>query len=237
MLAKYDLREAQPCFDFFTWLVHVKAQGATEIILQTKTISPMLMFEWGLQDVRRRAKSILFPGPALAGLPCRECVNGEEGQIKGTASFSKFLENYKPDYNFPRLKTVLPPKQVDFTVTLRKSKQEPWRNSDEKLWRGFAADIGALVIEDYSVKPIHLHERMALYAGATMNFFVLGGPSHLLYFTDYPFMVFGCEKRIFEKRKFYVGEKFAWFNSNQHLVWEPISKSTLWKYGGAVLNV
>jgi hypothetical protein len=93
----------------------------------------------------------------------------------------------------PRLKSVLPPGKERYTVTLRNFDRFPTRNSREADWRTFAAEIGALVIPDYEVEPIGLHERMALYAGAEMNFFVTNGPVMLCFLSEYPAMGFDVQ--------------------------------------------
>jgi len=47
-----------------------------------------------------------------------------------------------------------------------------------------------VVIDDYYAKPIHLHDRFALYAGAKMNFGVCNGPVFTLSLTEYPVAMF-----------------------------------------------
>lgn len=228
MIARYDLRRHQPCFDFYTWLCDVKTRGATEIVLQTQMTSPSLK-KWGARNIEGRVNSILRPGPALAGLPCREGVDGLD---IGTSLFKEFIDIYKPEFAFERLRTVWPRKGHRYTVTLRKSEQKPWRNSDEKVWRRFAADVDAVLIEDYSVKRIGLHKRMALYAGAQMNFFVPNGPGHLLYLTDYPYVIFGCDlnERGFAKTGIERGAQIPWAHEKQRLVWEAPTRESLHRH-------
>ncbi len=224
--ARFDLRHQQPTFDFFTWLCHVKTQGADEIVLQTRKVSDRLS-RW--TDIPERVESILKPGPALAGLPCRE---GEDGEQGGTGQFAAFLKNHGPKFKFPRLKSVLQPAQHRYTVTLRKSAQKPWRNSDEVVWRSFAEEIGAFVIEDYSVQPISLHERMALYAGAKMNFFVTSGPAQMLFFTDYPLMMFGCNlaPKAFDRIGISNRGQVPWARDDQTMIWETPTRDVLRKH-------
>jgi hypothetical protein len=78
------------------------------------------------------------------------------------------------------------------------------------------------VIEDWSVKPISLDERLSLYAGAQMNFGVVNGPMGLLYYTPYPMMMFDCSSchEAWEKHGIFPGEQLPWLMKGQSLVWE-----------------
>ena len=92
-------------------------------------------------------------------------------------------------------------------------RKSPYRNSNQAAWRQFACEIGALVIEDYDDRPIHLHERVALYAGAEMNLGVSCGPMFLCSVTEYPCMIFnwGCQRPFLEKIGLRYGEQMPWF--------------------------
>jgi hypothetical protein len=225
LVARYDLRRHQPCFDFYTWLCHVKNLGATEVVLQTRAISKGLG-KWDRLDIRKRVASILEPGSAFADLPYRY---GDDGEDIGTSLFKEFIEIYQPKFYFQRLRSVMAPKSYGYTVTLRKSTQKPWRNSEEAVWRKFASDVGAVLIEDYSVKPMGLHKRVALYAGAKMNFFVPNGPGHLLYLTDYPYAIVGCNlnEKGFAKTGIEPGCQIPWAGAHQRLVWETPTLDSL----------
>ena len=124
--------------------------------------------------------------------------------------------------DWERLKTVLPPRQVRYTVTLRNYTHRPYRNSDEALWREFAERIGALVIEDFFDQPISLHERVALYAGAEMNFGVTNGPMWLLFLTPYPVTMFDCNATapLWAQHGIEPGTQLPWALPGQRLVWE-----------------
>lgn len=227
MIARYDFSAQVASFDFFTWLVHVQSLGATEIVLDT---TKFRLSKWDIDEAWKRYHSVIEEGSALAGLPSRE---GTDGEVFGSHN----LKDIAALPTFNRLRTVLPKKNARYTVTLRRSTHNPHRNSDEPVWREFAKLIGALVIEDYSVVPIHLYERVALYAGAEMNFGVTNGPLALLYLTNYPFMMFDCisSKKGFAGHGIKKWTQLPWASKDQILVWdqkpklnEIVNKFELW---------
>lgn len=231
MIARYDLKYELLGFDFFGWLVIAAARGATEIVFGTREIKESI---WPAEVIWRRFESIIRPGPALAGLPWRE---GDDGERLDFGAWPKFklprLVEFCKERSFPRLRSYLPPAEARYTVTLRQYDKSPYRNSDEQVWRTFAAEIGATVIEDYSVEPIHLYERMALYAGAQMNFGVASGPMFLCTLTDYPCMSFdwglGPQKQVLELSGIPAGSNLPWCGDNQYALWKPDDLSTIRK--------
>ena len=217
MRALYDLARKIPSFDFFSWLVMAKALGASKIVIDA---SYPKTDKWPELQVMERVRSILLPGAALAGLPVVEGANGED--VAG-ARIEDLVQFMAVGRRIERLRTVLQPGMARYTVTLRKTQRAPGRDSNESAWRAFAADIGALTIEDYDARPIGLHERMALYAGAEMNFFVNSGPSHLCVLGGYPAMIFCghvCTS-LFRRCGLPVGGKWPWMTRGQYLIWEP----------------
>lgn len=180
----YDLATELPTFDFYSWLVTVAAKGATEIVIDSSGFRESVYCE---EQLKRRVESIIRPGPALVGLPVRD---GPDGDRSTTCRLEDFVA-FNAAHKWTRLKSVLPPAKVKYTVTLRQQcRKSKYRNSNEWAWRRFAREIGARVIEDYDIEPMPLYERLALYAGAKMNFGVSGGPTFLLTLTDYPAMLF-----------------------------------------------
>jgi len=214
MLAKYDLGMAThpTTFDFFTWLVVVQAMGATKIAL-ANTKSPHCKHGYP-QEAVQRIESIIKPGIAFSGLPWIESDDGEMllEHIHMTAV---------PD-NFPRLKSVLPPRDVEYTVTMRQMNRKPIRNSNTDVWRIFARKIGAYLIDDWSIKRIDLHKRMALYAGARMNFGVANGPLAMLFLTDYPVMMCNCAIKMkhWYQHGINRGDQVRWARPDQILSWD-----------------
>lgn len=182
MIAGYSLEHKIAGFDFFTWLVMQGRATSISFYIQ-KTRSNKFTHE----EIMRRYESILKPGCALAGMDYDELGQGE---FVARGGQQELVDHCRRGGKFRRLKTVLPPGKERYTVTLRNTRRWPWRNSNEEVWRDFAKEIGARVIPDYEVEPIHLHERMALYAGAEMNFFVTNGPVILCFLSTYPAMSF-----------------------------------------------
>lgn len=224
MIATYDIRKHLANFEFFNWLVMVKAAGATKIVIDD---SAPKIGKFSEASIRERVRSILLPGPSLARLPCRSGMD----QSRLDAVPSQLLQWYQAGGRFSRLHSFKPAVYCTYTVTIRDNFDgAPNRNSNREAWYKFADEIGATIIEDYFVKKISLHDRMALYAGAKMNFGVCTGPMHLLSLTPYPVTIvvnspsarnntirWGMKK----------GESFPWMISKQTMVWEDDSFDNL----------
>lgn len=76
------------------------------------------------------------------------------------------------------------------------------------------------MIQDYDDGPIGLHDQVALYAGAEMNFFVTNGPGMLCTFTEYPLMQFDLNISPIGMGIPY-GQGFPWLLPNQFQIHEP----------------
>lgn len=228
MKAIYPLSRYLTSFNFFEWLLQAEANGATEIVFDTR--DPRTA-KWSRQTVMRRFASICLPGPALIGL---SHSIGTEGHDIATPGGGPLVAFWKSGRRFKRLRSVKPAGTDRYTVTLRKTERSPLRDSDEPVWREFAEEIGARVIPDYDVEPIHLHDRMALYAGAEMNFFVSNGPGVLCSFTEYPCMLFNTrharESLIGDGMR--EGEQYPWMLPNQRAIWEQATPEALRRHFG-----
>lgn len=209
--ARYNLnsKDCPATFDFYYWAVSARSRGATEIVIDDHEVR---ITKYPEDVVRKRIETIIIAGMSLIGLPWRI---GTEGDLVGT-HWSQFLD---PD--FKRLISPLRPKKVRYTVTLRNIAHSGYRNSDIPLWREFAAHIGAHVIEDAEEHPTPLLERVALYAGAEMNFGVVNGPISLLFLTPYPVTMFDCGANPAGWRAHEVakGSQWHWALPQQRLVW------------------
>jgi len=217
VIATYKLSEKLASFEFFYWLVLVQSQGATKVVFDTR--NPKLKnFTPG--DVKRRFYSILEPGPALAGM--RGYIGSTQTEVKATAS--DLIPWVRAGNVFKRLRSIKPPVDCLYTVTIRDNRAgAPGRNSNREVWTQFANQIGAVLIDDYYDKPIHLHDRVALYAGAKMNFGVCNGPMHMLSLTPYPMAMFvntESARGSSIKTRLPAGEKLPWMLSNQHVIWK-----------------
>ena len=226
MKALYPLSRHIASFDFYSWLVLAKAAGATEILFDT---SRPKTTKWAADVVRRRYESIIAPGPALAGLPSS---TGTQGRLVGDPHMRFLVEHCRAGRPIERLRSVLSPGKERYTVTLRNDRRIPARNSNDAAWRAFAAEIGARVIEDYDDSPIGLHQRVALYAGAEMNFGVTNGPIHLCTLTPYPAMMFACDQNAggFLNAGVRFGEPCPWGGPKQRWIWEPDELPVLRRY-------
>jgi hypothetical protein len=212
--AQYDLSKRNISFDFYAWQAHAVILGATEIVFRMS--DGYGKHKQTKRELKARYRSIIAPGPAMLGLPCRE---GDDG-IECAATHKLYGILWTRKYDFPRLRSVLPPGRARYTVTMRNVPIHKERNSSP-MWRKFAEKIGAALIEDHADKPIGLHERMALYAGAKMNFGVVNGPMGMLMLSQYPMMMCGCEIAEYAWNKHGVahGDQLPWFLPGQSLMW------------------
>lgn len=224
MKALYSLRKKIAGFDFFPWLVMQAQAGATEIVFDT--LSPNAN-KWPLDTVMRRFRSILWPGPALLGLPCSI---GTEGAQLAPYHQADLVRLSYAGVKFPRLKSVLPPGKERYTVTLRRTQRSDGRNSREADWMVFAREIGARVIPDYDDVPIGLHERMALYAGAEMNFFVTNGPVMLCFLSEYPAMGFDVQQSPMTGFGVPFGDPYPFLLPQHRQIYEPDELPVLRKH-------
>ena len=224
MKSYYSLSNRIAGFDFYPWLVMQASAGATEIVFD---ISNPNCGKWPYPTVMRRFESILKPGPALLGL---KTSMGQRGAEIAPYAQVHLVKRWHQGIRFPRLKSVLPKGSERYTVTLRNTQRSPTRNSDNKVWLDFAKEIGALVIPDYEDKPIHLHERMALYAGAEMNFFVTNGPVILCFLSDYPAMSFDCQIAKMTHMGVPWGHKYPFCLDNQFQIYESPTAENIRKH-------
>ena len=230
MRALYDLGKYLSSFNFYEWLLQAEAKGASVVVFDIRGIRGD---KWPVEVSRKRFWSICEPGPALIGLP-REVFDA--GTTEGTKAREiaqpggkPLVDFWRSGQRFRRLRSVKPPGRERYTVTLRKTQRSPARDSDEQVWRDFAREIGALVIPDYDTQPIHLHDRMALYAGAEMNFFVSNGPGILCSMTEYPCMMFNtCHAReSLIGDGLADGAQYPWMLPNQLAIWELATSESL----------
>jgi len=221
MIACYDLSRYLPSFEFFNWLVMAQADGATKIKFD---LSRPKLKNFTIKDVMTRFKSILEPGPALARLPCSIGTAGKHDKIFRMLSCQSLIPWVLSGRTFRRLETVKTAiSGNDFTVTIRSNKAGARLRDSSSVWREFAKRIAATLIEDWYDNPIHLHDRMAIYAGARMNFGVCNGPIHLLSLTPYPVAMFVNSQSARNSQVRWgipFGEKYPWMLDNQTMVWQ-----------------
>ena len=219
MKALYALSAKIASFDFFSWLVMAKAMGYTEVVFDTRYPKTD---KWPLALVQKRFDSFMWPGPALAGM---KASLGTEGTDPVHTDMKHLIAYVRAGNRIAPLSSVLPvpAESPRYTVTLRNEPRIPARNSNVAAWRTFAAEIGALVIEDYDHGPIDLHVRAALYAGAEMNFFVPNGPMHVCSLMGAPLLSFATDRCAEGLARVGIdwGQNYPWHTRDQRLVWEP----------------
>ena len=213
--ALYRLSRQIAGFDFFPWLVLQAEAGADTVAFDTRNARGG---KFSVDEMWRRYDSILKPGTALAGM---RFIESSDGRLLAKGGQQELVDHVKSGGTFPRLKSVLPRGNERYTVTLRKTRRWPGRNSRDADWRTFAAEIGAMVIEDYDVTPMHLHQRMALYAGAEMNFFVTNGPVMLCFLSEYPAMGFDVQNSPMIPLGIPMGEPYPFLLPQHKQVYEP----------------
>lgn len=230
MRALYDCSRYLTSFNFFEWLLQAEANGATTVVFDIRGLRGD---KWPTALARQRFHSICEPGPALIGLP-HEVFDGGTSLPTRARELARpggrdLVSFWRAGRRFKRLRSVLAPGTERYTVTLRNTQRSPRRNSDDAAWRGFAAEIGARVIPDYEDEPIGLHARMALYAGAEMNFFVSNGPAVLCSFTEYPCMLFNTHhaRESLLDDGMADGEQYPWLLPNQRAIWEQATGESL----------
>jgi len=245
MRALYDLSRYLTSYNFAEWLIQVEALGATMIVFDARLIRAD---KWPHPYNVRRFESICEPMPALIGLPHETWRNGANIDLRARDMVrpggGPLVAFWKAGGRFKRLRSVKSPGTERYTVTLRKTQRAPGRNSDEPMWRDFAREIGARVISDYDDEPIHLHDRVALYAGAEMNFFVSNGPGILCSFTEYPCMMFNTHHAAGSLKEDGLawGEQYPWMLGNQRSIWEEATSRSVrdyfyhWKRTGTFLE-
>ena len=226
MNALYDLSRCIASFNFFEWLLLAQVRGADHVVFNAQHIKAS---KWPRHITEQRLKSILLPGPALAGMTHSM---GDVGDPIGAPSGALAVEAWRSG-RMRRLQSVKPAGTERYTVTLRKTHRANGRDSDEAAWLQFADEIGAYVIRDYDEVPIHLHDRVALYAGAKMNFFVSNGPGVLCSFTEYPCMIFDTHLAAGSLRSDGIpewGAQYPWMLRNQFAIWEPATLQNIRKH-------
>ena len=188
-------------------------------------------------DRQERIESIIKPACALAGMDhffTSEKVGEEYDHLAGAT-----IRAWKKCGKFEKLKGVKPPVPGHITITLRKSRRE-YRNSSAAWLEMAKAVPGVVVIQDYAEKPLHLHDRMALYEGAKMNFFVANGPAVLCLYSDAPYAVVGMygndegahasrDRKYLDFEGMKEGFQYPWANKNQRIFWTPDSLGNIEK--------
>jgi hypothetical protein len=215
MKALYDLTRDVASFNIFPWLVMAKAAGASEIVFNP---APKGTEKYPRDVLQRRYESIIKPAPALVGLPWSE---GHEGERLPGKNFREFVAWLSEGNRFTPLRAPRHPGAKGFTVTLRQTARAPNRNSNREAWTLFAAETGAHVIPDYDDAPLSLAQRLDLYSGAEMNYFVTNGPAYLCWLAGLPCTIFvrQFEHYYHDAMGFLSGTQLPGSRPDQRHVW------------------
>lgn len=228
MQAVYDLSRYPANFNFVEFLVAAATLGANHVVFDDRNGYRAKFKKW---ETEERVRSILEPACALAGMSF-SWNDAEDDAIDPGYHISAVIRAHEAKGRLEKLQSVLPPAKARYTVTIRNSLRYRERNSDVEAWSRFARDIGALVIEDYADKKIHLHDRMALYAGSEMNYLVANGPIGLLMFSDYPYTAFmkNVNPAYHKEHNWPVGAQLPWANERQRFIWEADDYANLCRH-------
>ena len=206
--AFYDLTKNPMNVNAACFLAAAKAYGATHVRVGS---SGRPKAKYDIADTARRLETIVAPlvdamgmtwGPGVGGVNPGHTLADARRAWKETGTIGKFQS---------------PRGTAKYTVTIRDYPRYPYRNSDRLVWMPFAEEIGAVVIDDFYKVPIAHDERLALYAGAEMNYFVSNGPAALCIFSDFPYRYFVTDHKD-DAVKDGVGP-FPWATDNQKIFW------------------
>ena len=219
----YDLGNRPASYDFVTCLATSIAFGCKHVRFVYGRWKPK---NYTLEQAKERWFSIVEPASALFG------IGYSIGERTGTEinhMLKAAIETYKQTGRIGKITVPCVPKDY-ITITLRNSRN-PERNSKDAEWLKFAARMKqsgrkVVVIRDWDEKPLDLHDRMKLYAGARMNLMVINGPLTLCIHSDAPYIsmrTIGCENSgstspsFSAKNGITPGFQFPWAKVNQRL--------------------
>jgi len=225
--AVWDLRVRPTTFDFAAWLVVVKSIGCERVHFVDGDIATT---KYPAEIAWRRFKHILKPLCQLIGLPY-QLVQSTDG-ICPAYHYGTVANVWK---NLGRIEKypMLPwDRQGYYTVTLRESFRNPYRNASEDWIRVINTlqqrGERVMVLRDCEATPIPIEQRMRIYANARINLGASNGPFALCHFSDAPYLTFNMIPREHPegwiehhaKTGFPVGSQFDFRNERQKLVWE-----------------
>lgn len=218
MEAVYRLNKSPATFNFVEFVCAAKTMGATSVVFDD---SMGYRNKFTFEASRRRMETIVEPLCALAGMPFRY-GHADEAAIDCGYGMKNNYVLFKDLGRIEKLKTVKPAGKHRITITIRNQQRHDDRNSNRETWDRVAVELNAHVIEDYDDRPIALHDRMAIYAGAEMNYFVANGPVALCLWSDYPYTLFVRRNEdSFLRPKYCPGMQLPWAVDGQKIVISP----------------
>ncbi len=247
LTAIYDLSYCPETFDFIEFLCAVKTYDKNvKIVFVEDTFHKKKKFK--LEEGKERFESILLAACDLTGTEFR-IVDGRKEFVPEGPFFPKIktpMETYMHpvldrayrENGFIYKLHVTDEKNPHVCITLRNNNRNKYRNSNFEEWKKFEREISreheVVVIDDYSIKPIPLKERMKIYESARLNLCISHGPSMLLACSESPYRIFrmeagggGATVDHLTKIGFPPGSQFLWRNENQECVWEQDKSETI----------
>jgi hypothetical protein len=225
-VACYDLAEQPATFDIVNWLAAVATLGAKHVRFATGAWKKK---NYTVEDAEQRYNSILKPSVGLFGL---EFSEGPRYGCVFPHTINATLAVFKNEGRIAKI-TIAPRPKDYVTITLRRSRT-PGRDSNEPEWREFAARLTArgtrvLILRDYDEVPLELTDRMRLYAGAKMNFFVSNGPAMCCILSEIPYLIMryicgpkdvAASPQMMKLLGIEPGFQYPWANAHQRLSYE-----------------
>lgn len=241
--AYYDLTRQPASFDFWMWITFVRKMGAELICfgpLNTTVGEKPFKYKYRNEPQDRQEeifKRVVLNICCLWNIPY-EFGNKEPGDITHThvyrGSITKTLTHddlfkFDLESDYDRVvhrtdgvgtvsETIREPVKGPPTVTMRKSVKNPERDSDEGVWREFAEEIGAIVIEDAWVKPISIADRFELYRRAPVNYFNSNGPGAAAIFSNLNAVMVNPPSS-YVCRYCDIGKQYPFSTGNQRMLW------------------
>lgn len=222
----YDLSNRPSSFDFVTCMATATTLGAGHVrFVLNRGWKPK---NYSVESAKERYRSIVEPSVAMWGL---QYSVGERDGTEYSHFFPAALAAYRENGSIRKIPCKVEDKGY-ITITLRNSPgRTPARDSKNKEWKIFAErqrakGVRVIVLPDYDEMPLELGDRMRLYAGAHMNFFVINGPVTLCIHSEAPYLcmrTIGCENSgstspaYMQSIGITPGFQFPWSNARQRL--------------------
>jgi len=236
-VAYYDLGTMPTTYDFAPWLVIAKTVGARHVRFAYR--GEIQTTKYPAEIAWRRFANILIPMCKFAGMDWD--VKDRADGFTNAYAYGHVLALYRSAKRVEKLKASF---AIDgyTTITLRNSRKQPWRNSNETAWAKFEEYLKrrgkkVMIFPDCEDNPIHLDYRMAVYAGAEMNLGASGGPMALCHFSDAPYLTYnmvprdpkwGPElERYMTMTGFPPDTQMPFRTQRQRLVWKPDDYDTI----------
>lgn len=229
-IALYPLDEFPTTFDFCVFAAVAKTCGLKHVRF---SIEERIADHKYPPDIAwKRFGNILVPVCSMAGLTYS--VGEPRPGVRLGYYYGDAIYVYENLRTWSPLRQVIAtPKRGYYTITLRDSIRNKWRDSDRDSWMRVKDDLESrgervIVFDDCEYNPIDIQERMAVYCQAKLNMGT-GGPMALCDMSLAPYLHFvwaddspsGEALRIFhQESRFPFGSQLPFRTKYQKFVWE-----------------